>query len=656
MSRRILSAFAAIAVLFSAEAQAAEIIHRFDSLVEVGRDGTLTVTETIAVRAEGREIKRGIYRDFPLTFRDPEGNLRQVTFTLLDVRRDGKPEPHFTRRANNGIRIYAGQEDVLLSPGDYTYTIRYRTGRQLRWFDGRAELYWNVTGNEWIFPIERANVRVVLEDNARPEKWTAYTGSYGERGADWRGELAADGSLHVATTRRLRAGEGLSIVAALPLGAVDAPTQAQELRWMFLDYRSWIIGGFGLGLVLAYYLFAWNAVGRDPERGTVIPLFHPPAGISPALANYVQKWGLGRDLWRAFTAAALSLAVRGVLLFDDKDGSLTLRSTGKAPAEGREKLPPGERAIYDWVLSEDGVARIDRDNGTSVAKIAEDFKELIEGENKNRFFRKNVGYCIAGLALTVAVIAGVLVFGRMREEEYIILFFVAFASVWLGAFLVPILTVFFRILTGKQPFHKALVLVAVFGIIVFFAGQAIYAFASIAIDSLPFFLGVLAENSFPFALVVTFAAVNGLFLYLLRAPTDIGRDVMDKLEGFRLYLSTAESARLNMSAPEITTERFEAFLPYAVALDVEEPWSEAFAAALARAHPSEPSLNYRPHWHRGRSWSAGSIGSSVASSVTAATGAFASAMPPSSSGSSGFSGGGGGGSGGGGGGGGGGGW
>jgi len=33
---------------------------------------------------------------------------------------------------------------------------------------------------------------------------------------------------------------------------------------------------------------------------------------------------------------------------------------------------------------------------------------------------------------------------------------------------------------------------------------------------------------------------------------------MGQLAGFRLYLETAESDRLNLSAPEITADRFEA--------------------------------------------------------------------------------------------------
>jgi hypothetical protein len=176
-------------------------------------------------------------------------------------------------------------------------------------------------------------------------------------------------------------------------------------------------------------------------------------------------------------------------------------------------------------------------------------------------------------------------------------------------------------------------------------------------DILPILGGLVSENPFPFMLVGSLATLNGLFLYLMRAPTALGRPIMDQLDGLKLYLETAESDRLNLQAPEITAERFEALLPYAVALNVEKPWSEAFSAALTRAHPgeTEPMRHYHPGWHSGSRWSSSTFSSAVASTVSSASSAFASAVPVSS-GSSGFSGGGGGGSGGGGGGGGGGGW
>ena len=369
------------------KANAAEVIQSFDSDVRLAKNGEMIVTETVRVQAEGREIRHGIYRDFPLTFKDAGGTVREVDFSLLGVERDGKPETHSTTRQRGVIRIYAGSQDTIVSRGEHTYVFRYKTGRQVRWFDGKPELNWNVTGNFWRFPIFKATYQLHFAAGAGPVRWTAFTGRLGARGTDWRGSLGALGTLNVETTRPLAPGEGLTVVAEIPVEAIDAPDQNTLLWYQIFDNRQWIFGGIGLVLVLGYYLAAWNAVGRDPKGGAIIPLFQPPAGISPALANYIRDWGFAREKWRAFTAAALSLAVRGLLHFDDRGGSLTLKSTGKAP---QGALPTGEDAIFTWVREQGGAATISSAHSYAVEKVGENFTKSIETENRNRFFRRNL--------------------------------------------------------------------------------------------------------------------------------------------------------------------------------------------------------------------------------------------------------------------------
>jgi len=227
---------------------------------------------------------------------------------------------------------------------------------------------------------------------------------------------------------------------------------------------------------------------------------------------------------------------------------------------------------------------------------------------------------------------------------------VLFGGFWLGSMLTTLPGLFARDLGAAA---RAILPLALLGIVVFIAMRAP---ASVPDWARSF----VAGHPLPFVLIGGFAMLNGLFFYLMRAPTALGRPVMDQLAGFKLYLETAESYRLNMSVPEFTAERFEALLPYAVALNVEKPWSDAFAAALQRAHPQEADpmrSYYQPAWTSG-AWSGAGFGNAVASTVSSMSSALSSAVPVSSA-SSGFSsggGGGGGGSGGGGGGGGGGGW
>ena len=71
-----------------------------------------------------------------------------------------RPETYSTTRQHGILRIYAGNKDTNVSYGEHTYVFRYRTGRQVRWFDGKPELNWNVTGNFWNFPILAATYRL----------------------------------------------------------------------------------------------------------------------------------------------------------------------------------------------------------------------------------------------------------------------------------------------------------------------------------------------------------------------------------------------------------------------------------------------------------------------------------------------------------------
>lgn len=152
--------------------------------------------------------------------------------------------------------------------------------------------------------------------------------------------------------------------------------------------------------------------------------------------------------------------------------------------------------------------------------------------------------------------------------------------------------------------------------------------------------------------LVGIAALNGLFMYLMPAPTAQGQERRSEIEGFRLYMETAEKLALNQSQPGVeappvmTKERFERFLPYAVALGVEAPWTKYFERVL----PQEAE-NYHPTWTNVGAYSSlNALSSSIVANIDSGV---TSAMPQSS-GSSGS--GGGGSSGGGGGGGGGGGW
>ena len=168
----------------------------------------------------------------------------------------------------------------------------------------------------------------------------------------------------------------------------------------------------------------------------------------------------------------------------------------------------------------------------------------------------------------------------------------------------------------------------------------------------PIFLGIL----------IAIAVMNILFLILLRAPTKKGAKVSAEIDGFKLYLETAETDRINTAnplgetPPAMSVELYERFMPYAVALGVEKPWTKQFETTLPQA-----ARDYQPSYAHGplinaKGGSPFKMSDALAGALTAGVAAAAPVSQSSRSGGFSSGSGGGGSSGGGGGGGGGGGW
>jgi hypothetical protein len=205
--------------------QADERILSWHSKIVVEKGGDLLVTETITVRAEGKEIKRGIFRDIPLL---REGRKGKNPFGVLSVKRDGKKENYRTEKiGQGGIRIRIGRAEVFLDPGSYTYEITYRTGRQLYFEKNRDALYWNVHGTEWGFPADKVGATVVLPEGIKGTKVWGYTGKRGAMGEDYRAELTETGAT-IEATRPFRARENLTVMLEWPPGLLDAAAYGNQ--------------------------------------------------------------------------------------------------------------------------------------------------------------------------------------------------------------------------------------------------------------------------------------------------------------------------------------------------------------------------------------------------------------------------------------------
>lgn len=634
-------AWAVLLLAGSAMAAAAEeVISSFGADITVQPSGVMAVTETIEVVSEGVNIRHGIFRDFPLTFLDARGRRAHVDFTLLGVERDGAQEPYHTEDIAGGIRIYAGDADTTVSPGPHVYRLRYETNRQIRYFDDHDELYWNVTGNGWLFPITKASVHVTMPAAIPSGGVTYYTGPDGSTAQAARIATLQGNTVAIETTASLGEKEGLTIVVAQPKGAIAAPTSSQESAWFLRDNLGAIIGWGGFAAIFAWYLTSWSKVGRDPPAGVMVPRWDPPGGLSPALINYVDNKGFSGQGWTAVSASALQLAVKGYVTLEDLASAITLRRADKPLAA---ELPKGEDVLLAAVERDGGAFTIDKANGTAVQALGKRFRAAIESEHRNKYYLHNSGYVFAGVAASILVLVASFFFAHVSEDVIGLGFAMVMISVVGGG----MLSAFGRMLVKSRSLVVKIIAVVLLGFVGFVAFSILSIILLAGLDSVDG-LGGMALVTAAGAIVL----LNILFFFLMGAPTPLGRELMDGVEGFRTYMTLAERDRMNlMGVPTMSPSHYETLLPYAVALGVEKPWSDSFERWLTvAAAAGAGSAAYSPAWYSGHGFDSGRLSrfpSSMASTI-------ASTLPqPKSSESSGFSGGS---SGGGGGGGGGGGW
>ena len=391
---------------------------------------------------------------------------------------------------------------------------------------------------------------------------------------------------------------------------------------------SIVYGLVGLLVLIAYYLFAWNRVGRDPEGGTIVPLFAPPEGFSPAAAHYVLNLGFDD---KVFAAAIVNMAVKGVIKIEDRDGDFFLTKT----SDDTGGLSAGEKAIVAELFATRSSVELDNANHERIGWALKALKKKLKRELETIYFNTNSLYLVPGAVLSVLAAVAVVAASSGGKDETVIFF-----SIWVSVWTMGCVKLFHMFV---KRWKEVL------------AGQsgAILPALKISLFTLPFLggelVGLLVLSLYTSVVSVLFLVVIAglfpIFYHLLKAPTMKGRRIMDRIEGFKLYLSVAEKHRFQaLHPPDETPELFEKYLPYALALGVENQWGEHFAGILGGAG-RDGGDGYRPHWYSGTSWRgvsdlSGSLGGSLSNALSASSSA------PGSSGG-GMSGGGGGGGGGG---------
>ena len=585
----------------------------FHSDIKIDTEGRSEVTEHIKVYAAGNEIKRGIVRELPLSCKDNKGRLLRVNYDVLSVKCNGDITKYNIKKESGKLAIYIGDKDVHLNPGEYEYTIIYESYGLIGLYEEFDELYWNVTGNEWDYPIMQASASITLPDNAIAKSTDFYTGLSGSKNKNCTVE--DQGNVQIfTTTQRLAPHENLSVVVAFPRDIISRPPPPTGLIALWNDYSKEISLFIVLLICLCYFLISYRKAGKYIDKPAIIPTFTPPRNMSPASVNYIFTNGYKNA---AFTATFVEMAVKGAINICCENESTSSKKMKYSLFNkmNTEKLLPEEREIHDAVFKGKETIEINKNNSKNFYNAGTILRKTMEKQwNLKDYFRENRGHIALGGFLLILIFA-LYVFVTGVSDE------VVFALMLASPFVA--LVVAFLFSSGLDSEIGCQSYIAGFFVSFLLIG---YVWVEVCEENISAGIHWLSAGFF-----VVMSLLYIVYSKSIKTTfTAEGVKIIAELKGFKMYMKTAEEHRLNiLNPPERTPKLFEKLLPYAIALGVSNEWCKKFNDVLNK-------VNYNPEWYNSGknmhtmrfektfSTMGTSLSSSIASSVRSSAGRISS--------------------------------
>ncbi|POT55463.1 DUF2207 domain-containing protein [Citrobacter amalonaticus] len=564
-----------------------EHIISFDSRARFNPDGSMEMQENITVLSLGNEIRRGIFRTLPLTWNRQDGKIFSVDYAIKSVLRDGSAEPYSLDQATKTLTVRIGSAGQILKPGIYHYEIRYQVSNHFSRFPEWDELYWNVTGNDWSWPVSKARFHLELPDaianlngegkDARLRTIDVYTGVPGAK--DHNAIILPDGSIQ--TSRPLATGEGLTVVytwprdilanaaapeAVLPLVHLLMPTLATSLIWL------------PLLLLIAYWWLWWrkNVTATGLKMPPVVPQFSLPDTMSPGYLRFImqRKYDdvafssdlLGLVAKRAMTLTKKKSKTKSIWLSPSVDEQWLSRS----PDEKNPRLNAADKKLLSILFSGKRKNINLSQPHQPLMRNARNWLDKRCQQQKPQLCRKwgkPFRRCIY-IALLVPVVCGV---WFSPAAALLTIPCLIFGSV--GVSLLLFLLKFLRhpIKTWRSWGFLPLLMALIFGPFATLAGGA-------------FLFGMLPLTQLPAGYVgALWTAIVLCALVGWKTPryTQSGLNDLAIAKGLKLYIKTAEKPRFQaLYPPAQGVAHFESLLPVALALDVGKTWANTFARYL----------------------------------------------------------------------------
>lgn len=559
-----------------------ERILNFNADINVHKDASLTVTETIFVNTKGDKINTGLYRSLPL-YTDINNQHYKTNYTIISVKRDGKNENYHTEKKGNWLKVYMGSKDNYVVPGQYTYEIKYNVDQQVGFTTEYDELQWNVTGTEFDFRIDTVTATVHLPQGADIINNACSTGIFAsiETNCSF---TKIDNNTMVWHTNHLHPKEGLSLSVTFTNNVITAPPPRH-----FLEKYGVILFLAIAFLAITYLCYKlWMRYRKTSFRANDNLQYIPPARLTHSNVDYFSS---GNN--NVFTEIITGLAIKKYIFIEEVtqqkkcNTSTTFKLTKLK--DSRTALSIEESAIMkDLFLHSKSITitatykpdnkQVDMDYNTT---IKNDYNPLLEVSQKRNLYYLATPTILYLITFIAAFVLANVINGRTESINF---------GAMIALFIV-IPYMLFSILQEKKETTMLRGLKVICSICLLFGVITIFILFVISLHSSMSNMNTAACSLF----FISSFIVLLIMLIMIQKPTIANLSIHPKKVYFNTYEEDTEDSQ---SMAETVPPTFEKHFPYAIAFGIEDIWGQKSSTLLPQAMQTNI-----PTWNTGADFS-----------------------------------------------------
>ena len=562
--KRFLTSLSLIFMVFllNAGSLIAEAIKKYDVSIQINKNGTLTINETIDYDFGDKLDKHGIIRRIPLRSKKSGIDIYKSHVKMNSVKRNGEPEKYKTKKSSGEIAYKIGSEDKYVDSGVSKYEFNYTMYNAVFEKDGIYQVYFNPIGQFWKVPIESGDVNISFENNEpigenEIQQLKVFTGKYGETGENYT-IVQKSGIIKIKTNEVLEPLNGMTFRLNLKTDKIN-PTWLDKLKVLYYAVPLVAVGSVVILVLFIYGFVTWLLFRPVSLRKAIVPEFNIPKDISPMYAGYIKGVKKPKEI---LTIGMLSLLSKGYVTAEDNEGNgKNVKYRLVANTEGNPELSIEEATLLNALSDdEENIFKNDKSHFSyqkDRKSVFEDEKNLYEAsqnimnmlENKynSRAYETNDKFSypfILGMVLVITV--GMINRGTNSRANGLFddIAFVAF-NFLISCGIAAVIYIFIENLFSERKIFPAILK----------GGIAIFLLIKTGI------IGVI---------IGIIPVMYIIYSKLMKEYMEKSLRQEEHLDGMKMYIKTAEANQImKFNDVDELVEYFKGILPYAVALGVK---------------------------------------------------------------------------------------